>query len=293
MQIFGATGNMYMVYLNNLYNYLSNYLSEDISQDISEDSEIKIRMTKYMKKYNKKCHPYKPFIVSLKSRQILSYFNHITNIDDKLKFIEKFNEIMIEVSKKLYIKYDPHMIYTFHDEIHLVFFYNENGNYMYSGDISKIITTLISYTSIEMTKIFIKKSIDLDFVYKGQFIEFDDDYEILNYIIWRQLDCKRNTITLLYKCINLENKEKNNCLKLNVMENSVFDFLKDKSNSYHTGNILKKVIYYINTNNPKIVLNKENSQDNLTIRKKIDVENFYFSNNFKENFNIYIKNKIM
>jgi tRNA(His) 5'-end guanylyltransferase len=296
MQIFGATGNKYMV---NLYNYLFNYLY-DTASHISEDDEIKIRMAKYIDKNNKKCHPYKPFIVSLKSRQILSYFNYLTDIDDKLKFIEKFNEIMIEVSKKLYKQYDPHMIYTFHDEIHLVFFYNENGNYMYSGDINKIITTLVSYTSIEMTKILTKRSIDLDFVYKGQFVEFDEDYEILNYIIWRQFDCKRNIITLLYKCINLENylnnKDKNNCLKLNVMENAVSDFFKNKSikfKSYYTGNTLKKTIYYINTNNPKIVLNKENNQDNLITRKKIDVENFYFSNNFKENFNIYIKNKIM
>ena len=26
------------------------------------------------------------------------------------------------------MQYDPRMIYTFHDEIHLVFFYNGNGN---------------------------------------------------------------------------------------------------------------------------------------------------------------------
>ena len=58
--------------------------------------------------------------------------------------------------------------------------------------------------------------------------------------------------------------------------------------------ILKKTIYYTNKTNPKIVLNKKDDDyNNLTIRKKIDVENFYFSDNFKENFNIYIKNKIM
>jgi len=185
-------------------NFLSNFLSNKFSS-IVESDEIKIRMSKYINKNNKKCHPFKPFVVSLKSRQILSYFNYLTSIDDKLKFIDKFNEIMITVSKKLYTQYDPHMIYTFHDEIHLVFFYNENGNYLYSGDINKIITTLVSYTSIEMTKILTKRSIDLEFVYKGQFIQFDNDYEILNYIIWRQFDCKRNIITLLYKCINLEN----------------------------------------------------------------------------------------
>jgi tRNA(His) 5'-end guanylyltransferase len=297
MQIFKAIENMYKVYLNNLYNYIFDYLYNKVPL-ISEDDEIKTRMSKYIDINNKKCHPYKPFVVSLKSRQILSYFNNLTNIDDKLKFIDNFNEIMIEVSKKLYMQYDPRMIYTFHDEIHLVFFYNENGNYMYSGDINKIITTLVSYTSIELTKILTKRSIDLDFIYKGQFVEFDEDYEILNYIIWRQLDCKRNIITLLYKCINLENflnnKDKNNCLKLNTMEKYVSDFLKNKFKRYYTGNILKKTIYYTNKTNPKIVLNKKDDDyNNLTIRKKIDVENFYFSDNFKENFNIYIKNKIM
>jgi tRNA(His) 5'-end guanylyltransferase len=295
MQIFKAIKNMYIGYLNNFYNYIFNYLSDKMCF-ISNSEEIKQRMTKYINQNNKKCHPYKPFIVSLKSKQILSYFNYLTNIDDKLKFIEKFDEIMIEVSRKLYVQYDPHMIYTFHDEIHLVFFYNENGNYIYSGDINKIITTLVSYTSIEMTKILTKKSISLDFVYKSQFVEFDKDYEILNYIIWRQLDCKRNIITLLYKCINLENflnnKDKHNYLKLDVMEKDVSDVLKEKLQLYCTGNILKKSLVYKNTKNPKIVFNKENDC-NLTVRKQIHIENFYFSDNFKENFNKYIKNKIM
>ena len=70
--------------------------------------------------------------------------------------------------------------------------------------------------------------------------------------------------------------------------------MKNKFKRYYTGNILKKTIYYTNKTNPKIVLNKKDDDyNNLTIRKKIDVENFYFSDNFKENFNIYIKNKIM
>jgi len=290
MQIFKAIKNIYTSYLNNFYNDVCNY-------KMIETSEIKLRMTKYIDRNNKKCHSYKPFIVSLKSRQILSYFNYLTNIYDKLKFIEKFNEIMIEVSKKLYIQYDPHMIYTFHDEIHLVFFYNDHGNYMYSGDINKIITTLVSYTSIELTKILTKRSINLDFVYKAQFVEFDDDYEILNYIIWRQFDCKRNTITLLYKCINLENflnnKEKNNCQKLDTMEKNVSWYLKDKYHTYYTGNILKKTLFYTNKSNPKIIFNIENCENNLTMRKRLEVEHFYLSDNFKENFNKYIKNKIM
>lgn len=296
MQILKAIKKIYMNYLNNIYNYISSYLYNKVVY-ISDNNEIKTRMSKYITKNNKKCHPFKPFIVTLKSRQILSYFNYLTSIHDKLKFIDKFNEIMIEVSKKLYKQYDPHMIYTFHDEIHLVFFYSENGNYIYGGDINKIITTLVSYTSIEMTKILTKRSIELDFVYKGQFIEFDNDYEILNYIIWRQLDCKRNIITLLYKCINLEkfldNKDKYNYLKLNTMEKDVSNILKQNIELYCTGNILKKSLFYTNTNNPKIILNKENNEDNLITRKQINVENFYFSKNFKENFNKYIKNKII
>lgn len=296
MQIFKAIKNMYINYFNNVYNYVSDYLSNKVTS-ISDDSEIKKRMTKYINKNNKKCHPFKPFVVSLKSRQILSYFNYLTKIDEKLKFIEKFNEIMIEVSKKLYIQYDPHMIYTFQDEIHLVFFYNENGNYIYSGDINKIITTIVSYTSIEMTKILAKRSINLDFVYKAQFVEFDKDYEILNYIVWRQLDCKRNIITLLYKCINLENfldnKDKHNYLKLDVMEKNVYDILKEKLELHCTGNILKKSLFYTNTKNPKVVFNKENEHNNLIVRKQINVENFYFSEKFKEYLNKYIKNKIM
>lgn len=294
-----------MSYLNPIYNYIFN----NNSTLINENDEIKTRMNKYINKNNKTCHPYKPFIVSLKSRQILSYFNYLTCIEDKLKFIDKFNEIMVEISKKIYMKYDPHMIYTFHDEIHLVFFYNENGNYIYAGNMNKIVTTFVSYISIEMSKLFTKKSIELDFVYTGQLIEFEQDYEVLNYLVWRQLDCKRNIITLLYKCINLkdnnskdnknnntkDNNKDNNIsnLKLDTMEKNVSWFVKRDLNNYYTGNILKKNIYYVNKNVPKIIFNNKNNVDNLTIRKSINVENFYFADNFKQNLCKYIKNKIM
>lgn len=283
-----------MIFFNGL-NYLHNCFLDKVS---TTENEIKTRMTKFINRYNKKCHSFKPHIVSLKSRQILSLVNHLSNVEDKMSFIEKFNTIMVNISKQLYLKYDPHMIYTFHDEIHLVFYYNENGDYIYSGNVNKIITALVSSASIEMAKELSKQGIDLDFVYSGQFIEFDDDYEVLNYLIWRQLDCKRNTVTLLYKCVNLENflnnKECN--LKLDVMEKNVAWFVKSDLNKYYTGNIIKKTLYYKTRDVPKIIFNKnenENENESVVTRKKFEIENLYFADNFKENLNKYVRNKMI
>lgn len=254
-------------------------------------SSLEKRMKRIIEKDNgKKCHFYKPYIVSIKSRALLDLINKVnkskykSSIENKIDLIEKINSILIDVSKKLYLKFDTTIIYTFHNEINLVFFYNENGESIYDGNMNKILTSIISYASILFSKELEKHDIFLDFTFDGHLIEFDIDYEILNFLIWRQFECKRNTITLLYKC--LHNKKETNNLSLDDMKYN----LPIVPPELFIGNILKK------RNFKSLIENtKENTENDKIIknRKKIGIEYFYFHKNFKNNYEEYIKKKVL
>jgi hypothetical protein len=265
------------------------------------NSSLEKRMKRIIEKDNgKKCHCYKPRIVSLKSRTLLNFINNINVIKDKVDLLEIINKMLINVSKKLYLRFYPTMIYTFHNEINLVFFYDENGESMYDGNFNKILTSIVSYTSILFVKELEKNDIFLEFLFDAHLIEFDKDYETLNFLIWRQFECKRNTITLLYKC--LHNKNDTNNLSLDDMKYS----LPVLSQELFIGNILKKRKILKeneneneNDNKEKENENKENENENdnkenviKKLRKDICVEYFYFHKDFKNVFEEYIKTNV-
>jgi tRNA(His) 5'-end guanylyltransferase len=253
------------------------------------------RMKNISDKNNTKCHSYKPHIISIKSKQILSYLKSISlselSFNEKRIKITELNDILIDVCKSIYKTYDPHLIYSYHNEINVVFFYKENGNYLYDGNINTILTNLVSFTTLKMNNKL--KTIDnlKDVIFTGKFIEFDKDYEVLNYIIWRQINCKRNTLSLFYKCL-YKNKDIDN-IKTTEMQ-IILDKKEINIDKFLTGNILKKILYYKHSD---FVIYNENSKNenekDLITRKCICVKNFYFSNNFNENFFKYIKNKIL
>jgi hypothetical protein len=102
------------------------------------------------------------------------------------------------------------------------------------------------------------------------------------------MDCKRNTVTLLYKCYNV-------CNEKNVVQGiKVTDMISDLANKtgkdinqeyMHllTGNIIKKYLFY------KI---KNKSDENIIVRRSVGMESIYFSDNFKTVLKKYIVNKI-
>lgn len=282
-----------MFLLNSIFgNFFTNNENNNKIKEKCENS-LEKRMKKIIEKDNGKIrHYYKPYIVSLKSKTLLTYINNVkndkkdnlnNNLNDKIDLLQNINEILINVSKNLYNKFDPTMIYTFHNEINLVFFYNENGESIYDGNINKTLTSIISYASILISKEFDKKNIFIDFIFDGHFVEFDKDYEILNFLIWRQFQCKRNTITLLYKC--LKNKNDINNLTLDDMKYS----LPIVSQEFFTGNILKKRKCNTLIQNP---LNNE-IKTVEKVRKNICIEYLYFHKNFLNTFEKYIKTKIL
>jgi hypothetical protein len=82
------------------------------------------------------------------------------------------------------------------------------------------------------------------------------------------------------------------------MEKNVSWFVKSDLNKYYTGNIIKKTLYYKTRDVPKIIFNEKekdqkNENESVVMRKKFEIENFYFADNFKENLNKYIKNKMI
>jgi hypothetical protein len=294
---------------------------------------LKTRMKKNIDKLNSaKCHYYKPHIVSIKSYQILDFLNKVTTFNEKVKILELFQQILYESIKPLYKNCSPNMVYTFLDEIHLVFFYNEYGNYIYDGNINKILTTMTSSISVNFCKQLQLHGIDLDFIFSGQIVEFDKDYETLNYLIWRQNDCKRNTLTLLYKCLKLDldfldiflgndtdsffdlflKKYTDSNIKLSEIKKNIDKILNQdvEISLLHLvrGSIIKKhqKIYYkikqeeINQKeiNEKEINDEDEEYDKIkdevrVTRNILCVEHFLFTDDFSKNFEKYIKQLVM
>lgn len=261
------------------------------------------RMTHYMKEYNgRKCHYFKPHIVSLKSKNLLAHINFLTNIEDKLESLKQYNIILERVCTFLYAKYDPHMIYTFNNEIHIVFYHNDEGRFIYDGDIMKTVTNIVSYASICITQELKNAGVNIDGVFEGCFVEFGKEYELLNYIVWRQLDCKRNNISLLYKCINYEGTYSVNKVdKVPLIELEKEVSKKVSCNVYEQliyGIILKKKNVFTETksNFYKLCLkDDENDEESelLLCRKSMTVQHIPLWVNFRSNFHKYVINKLL
>lgn len=264
----------------------------------NNNTNLDTRMRDFIKKHNDtKCHGFKPFIVTLKSKNLMTYINRLNDYDNKVKELELLQDLLFKVSKKLYIKYDPNLIYTFQNEINVIFYYNDQGNYIYDGNINKMLTSMSSYVSTELTKLFLLENIKVDLYFSAQFVEFDIDYEVLNYLVWRQMDCKRNTITLLYKCMfkdefldGTKNVEKMSIKEMTtILDKKLNTNVNENIYNLLTGNTVKKFLFYKMS---KRDLEKFQETDNMVARKSVGVDHIEFSNNFKENLYKYVINKV-
>lgn len=275
-------------------NYMLNFMEslKNISNSNRKTTSLDGRMRNLITKNNGKFHGFKPFVVTVKSKELSKYINDITEFNQKVELLKNIQSVLFEIGQLIYTRFEPRLVYTFQNEVNIVFFYNDDGVFMYNGNINKMITSIVSLVSIEFYKrVGCQLVFDYDFNFTGQYVEFDIDYEILNYLVWRQLDCKRNTITLLYRCCNKVLDDNHMIgLKLSDMIECLNKQLNvDITEETHlvkllTGNIIKKYLFY--------VVKSEN--DETVVEKcKIGVENFYLSDNFKENYRKYIVNKIL
>jgi hypothetical protein len=165
-----------------------------------------------------------------------------------------------------------------------------------------------------MEKKLLEKGIDIDFLFNGEFIEFDKDYETLNYLIWRQLDCKRNNTVLLYRCLKRNDILDNNLILDKIKNEEMRQELNDYTDiheSIFTGNIIKRQLYYKERSTKerstkeikeKTIISieeeeehdgKEWSENGMYTRRRLVVDHLDLVNNFRENARKYIYNKVM
>lgn len=294
---------MIVNFLNDLKNKMLQLQPQSYIPNFLNGDSLDTRMRKNIKQYNSTTyHGFKPFIISLKSKQLLNYISHLTNLDDKIKRLEVIQDVLFDVGKKVYQKYDPHLVYTFQNEVNVVFYYNESGIYLFNGNVMKTVTSLASFISVEVSKSLYKRGVDIDLHFTGQFVEFDVDYELLNYLIWRQMDCRRNTITLLYKCLNMASILDGECsiesIKIDEMITSLnvsIDNVEDSLYHLLTGNVIKKRVFYSEKNKREQDDKQDDKQDEnkcIVLRRSVGVEHVKFSDNFKANYAKYIVNKL-
>ena len=304
MYIFTGLLTLFQVYYAA---FLGTGYFNNTEQHSLEDS-LQTRMSKRVKRYNgNKCHPYKAHIVSLKSKELLKYINFICPISEKVEKLQMYNDILLCVAKSLYQRFDPSVIYCFNNEIHLVFFYNDAGSFLFDGDIMKTVTNIVSHVTSSFIKELLVNSLNIDVHFTGTFVEFDKDYEALNYIIWRQLDCTRNNTTLMYKCVNQSNidQESTNNVTLDEMKTVIEKMFGKVPDFIHNGNVVKKALVYKTMKIPDKyyifrrigedlqMTQEEEYDEGLVNRKEFRVEHEQLSDNFKACFQKYIVNKLM
>ena len=184
------------------------------------------------------------------------------------------------------------MIYAFNDEIHMVFYNLSDYPELYNGNKIKMLTTVSSFATRQFTKEFISKNIDFEFTLNAKYVQFDIDYEILNYLVWRQNDCKRNNIITLYKYYN----NNVNCMSLLDITKKLDDNmpLEEKTlyeydlNNIIYGLVLKKESFSVPCRTDGFDIGKVEDVDGFMHRTVINVDNVIFADDFKSNIKKYV-----
>ena len=250
------------------------------------------RMKSYVDKYNgNTCHPFKPHVISLKCKPMLNKINEVTDINTKLELLKLYNDMMIEAGKNLYNRFSPHMMYMFNNEIHFVFNYNDDGVFLYDGNIHKLLSVMTSHVTLE-----INKRLPYDAVFEATFTEFNIDYEILNFLIWRQYDCKRNIASLLYKCLyndSVSIGEDVLChISLAEIEN-VLTLHGYECPEFTRGTILKKKLIQNDNDQDNVKDNAKDNDKKPSTRTLFVVQHHQFDVDFSYYFNEYIDQKYL
>jgi hypothetical protein len=241
---------------------------------------LKIRMQELLDVYNgETLDNFTPYIVSLKSKEILEYINFPkNNINEQIDTWRQYNTILQTVIRESYNRFNPTMMYAFNDELHFVFYNTSDYMDVYNGNIVRIMTTINSFVTRSFTREFSKYGIDFEFSFNAKYAQFPVEYETLNYLVWRQLDCKRNNTITLFKYFN------NNTTHMNLEDvtQNLCHNLKDNNINYTDlsdiiyGYIVKKEIVYIEKG------------DDIVTRKVFNISNTILNDNFRETLHKYV-----
>uniref|UniRef100_A0A6C0E0M7 tRNAHis guanylyltransferase catalytic domain-containing protein n=1 Tax=viral metagenome TaxID=1070528 RepID=A0A6C0E0M7_9ZZZZ len=258
----------------------------------NDDSGLFERMKGYSKRYNsKELHGFKPFVLTLKSKKLLTYINKIGesdgySIESKIATFNTLYGGIKNVCEKLYNHFDPTFIYTFNDEIHMVF--NGDTPILYNGNINRLLTNAVSVTSVYFTEE-VTEGLLIGFpkscFFEGTCVEFSRDYEVFNYIIWRQFDCKRNNMSLFY-AIYSSDKHSLNGKSIDTLESELVDVSISDAIKY--GILIKKEIYNLMVDALDQVITKD-----VMTRKRFIYSSIDLSSDFKENVNTFLYQKYL
>jgi len=156
-----------------------------------------------MKALRQRCEDYTshytPYIVSLHSKQILEAINCVDELESKLHSMNVYSCIFEKLAKAIYNRYNPSVVYFFNNEVHVVFYNCDDNPELYDGNIHLLMSSITSFATRELDRYL---SSQIDFTFVAKYTEFPKEYEVLNFLIWRQFDCRRNNTTLLYKCLH-------------------------------------------------------------------------------------------
>lgn len=245
-----------------------NYLFGGVDSNDDKRDDLGDRMNRYTQSCQLYTEYFTPFIVSIQSKDILDGINTVTNLDEKIKQMKTINDLLYQVCKSVYNRFDPTLVYYFNNEIHVLF--NGNSELLYNGDIYKLITILTS---------FVTKEFQGNCMFTAKYTEFPKDYECLNYLVWRQFDCKRNNVTLLYKCLH-KDLYLDSALGCDQKLDDMFAELPELPLFLTLGNILKKNLVY------------HEKKGVVYHRKLIEVMHINLAENFSQNFKTLVCNKI-
>jgi hypothetical protein len=261
--------------MNKVLDFIKSFIyNTDQSENNVENNNFYDRMKNLIERNQVYYTKNKYYIVTIKSADLLKDINKTTKISDKLNYIKEINYIWKETSNSIYEKFSPYLIYSCNNEINLVFY---SDNLLYNGNITKFVSNITSLITLEFNKISRK-----EFVFNGYSVEFEEDYECMNYIIWRYHDCIRNISNLLWKCVqtDIDIIFNPNIPTLDIVHRDIKNYINE---DYLNGTVYKKC-FYINTN--------DNEECNRKYIKSLNPCNV-FNNNFDDNLRELIKTKYL
>jgi len=154
--------------------------------------------------------PYTATVVRLDGRN----FSRFTRNMDK-PFDKRMQSMMLDITLALCVESRADIAYTQSDEISLAWFSDSTVQY-FGGRASKIITSLASLATAIFSRD--EKKILENKVPKNQYPCFDgrifslpNENEVRNYMVWRELDAIRNSVSMLGRSVFTQREMQGKC----------------------------------------------------------------------------------
>ena len=225
-----------------------------------KDSDMTIRFKDMEKEKRIYLDNFKTYIIRMDGKNFSTYLNGFVKPFDEI-FRDTMNEVMIECCKEIS---GAICGFTNSDEISVVFKKNNPESEIYfGGECQKIASVMASFCSSNFNRIFFEKINSNEYfispeqkeIYNKKVLRatFDarvfqiEDEDFFNNIIWRFLDCYRNSISGISRCFfsSKELESKSNLDRLNMLKEKGID-IRDYKESFVYGTLCYKVPTQIN-----------------------------------------------